>query len=160
MYNIKIWYNKKRNQTGDKMKNKLKNILLILLFVMPIVDLLTSIITRFLPNVISLGIIVKGLLSFICIVYVFLISKSKYKKVSICFYLLMAAYVLIYIFSKNILFNFSFLFKEIVYLFKYFYIFIIFWGLLNIFTDTKLEKNTIKKIMSVNLIIYLINIIL
>lgn len=138
------------------MKKQLKNIIFILLAIMPIVDLITSIITRFFPGAISLGIIVKGFLSVFCVFYVFFLSKSKYKKVSETSYFILATFAVIYLLTKYRVTEFTFLFKEVVYLFKYFYIFIIFWGLLNIFTDLKLDKKAIKKILLINMVIYLI----
>lgn len=137
------------------MQKQFKNILFFLLAIMPIVDLITSIITRFFPGVISLGIIVKGLLSVFCVFYVFFLSKSKYKKTAEVSYLILVVFAVLYLLTKYSVTEFTFLFKEIIYLFKYFYVFIMFWGLLNIFTDLKFEKESIKKILLINMLLYL-----
>ena len=82
------------------MKSKITKILIIILMLMPAIDVLTSLITRFLPNVISIGVIVKGLLSLLCVSYVFFVSKSKYKKVSIYAYAILALFSIIYLLTK------------------------------------------------------------
>ena len=138
------------------MKEKFKKLLLFCLIIMPIIDLITSILARFTSPIISLGILVKGFLSLVCIIYVLFISKSKYKNISRVAYLSIAIFSLLYLLSKYSVTEFTYLFKEIVYLFKYFYVLILFWGLLNIFTDLKIKKQTITKILFINLIIYLI----
>lgn len=141
---------------GDMMKKKVRNILIILLCALPIIDLSTSIITRFYPSVLSLGIIVKGILSFFSIVYVFLLSKSQHKKSAVISFIFIGVFSLIYLLSKYSINEFKPLFNEIVYLFKYFYIFILFWGFVNIFDDWDINKETIKKVMLFNVVFYII----
>ena len=88
---------------------KKNNLVYILMLIMPIVDLLSSIITRNFTNSITIGIVIKTALIMISFIYVFFFSHSKYKKKSIIYYILLIAYVLLYfLLSSSITLTFSF----------------------------------------------------
>ena len=66
---------------------KKNNLVYILILIMPIIDLLSSIITRNFTNSITIGIVIKTALIMISFIYVFFFSHSKYKRKSVIYYI-------------------------------------------------------------------------
>ena len=113
-------------------KNKILRWFYIFLLVQPFIDLITSVMTKFWDLPITLGLVIRGLLFVFSIIYMFFISKSKYKKMSCIYIGILFLYAILYFVTKFDLFHsISFLVTEISYMFKYFYTLIIL--LLNIF---------------------------
>lgn len=130
-----------------------KNKLYIFLILLPIIDLLTSLSTRFITTPISIGVIVK--LIFITIMLITLIfSTSKYKKKSLIYTLLIFIYMIAYILSKIKYLTFNSLIIECTYLFKLMYFPILLASLLCFFDEHRINKKEIIKIFIINVLTY------
>lgn len=135
------------------MQNTKKIYIVILL--LPIIDVITSIITKYYDMTITPGIIIKGILMLISIVYI-LVSKCKYcffTKI-LCFIFL--TYCCLYFLSKPSCLSSEFIFTELVYLFKLFYFPVMFLGLLTYFKQEKFNHDDTLKLLNYTLIIYII----
>lgn len=136
-------------------KEKILKIFYLVLLLSPIIDLITSLMTKFTSFPITLGIVVRGTIFILLILYVFLITKSKYKKLSMIYLgILFILFILYFVTKLELVQNFSFFFKEIIYLFKYMYFPVTFIGLLNLFEDYKFDKEKIFRYLNINLIFY------
>ena len=122
---------------------KIANIFYIFLLIQPILDLLTSLMTRFVGLSITIGMIVRGLFLFGMIVYLLFINKSVHKKKSIIYLGILCIFSVIYLITKNGIFNLGFLKTEITYLFKYMYFPIVALCLINAFDELQLKKEKI-----------------
>jgi glycosyltransferase involved in cell wall biosynthesis len=132
------------------MKNRKIIYYLIVLF--PILDLITSIITRNYHCGITPGTIIKGLFMLYLLFYI-LKSKSKYKKVSIIFIIIFMLYTIGYFVLKPDLLTHGYVFTEVKYLFKLFYFPIIFLGLLCFYDDYEFNKKEIIELFKTTLIV-------
>ncbi len=141
-------------------KSKILNLLYIYILIQPFIDLATSLVIRFTEFPITLGICIRGLFILIVFGYILFYSKSKYKKVSLLYISLIGLYILGYIFTKEGIFKLEFLIEEVLSIFKYLYVPIIFLGLLNIFDDYKLNYKKMHNIFISVVMIYSILIIL
>ncbi len=129
------------------MKNQIKYLILLL----PFLDLITALLTRNYNLIITPGLIIKGFFMLGAVYYI-LITKSKYKKISLGLIVVFLLYMLFYFIFKIELINRTFIFNEVSYLFKLFFFPIIFLGLICFFDEDKLNKNEIIKLMKINLI--------
>ena len=134
-------------------KNRLLEIFLITL---PLLDLLTSLNNRVIEDFLSVGMIIKGLVIIIAFIYIFFFSVSKFKKVSICYYLVIIIYIIGYFLFKTDLLNLNFLIDELKYILKFTYFPILMFALLNIFDENSFNKKNMNKIMLFNLILYIL----
>lgn len=134
-------------------KNRLLEIFLITL---PLLDLLTSLNNRVIEDFLSVGMIIKGLVIIIAYIYIFFFSVSKFKKVSICYYLVIIIYIIGYFLFKTDLLNLNFLIDELKYILKFTYFPILTFALLNIFDENSFNKKNMNKIMLFNLILYIL----
>ena len=142
-------------------KSKILRWFYIFLLVQPFIDLITSVMTKFWDLPITLGIIVRGLLFVFSIIYIFFVSKSKYKKVSCVYIGILIIYAILYFALKLDLFSsISFLVSEVTYMFKYFYTLIILLLFLNIFDELKPNNRIIFKLLQLDLLIYCFIIVL
>ena len=131
-----------------------------LLFVLlPFLDLFTALFTRNINFVISPGIIFKSLLLLYFVVYI-LKSKSKFKKVLICYLIFILLYLFMYFIIKNDLLDLNYLLTELTFLFKLIYFPICFMGLLCFFDDNYIKENTITGIFKYSLVIYVLLLII
>lgn len=131
-----------------------------LLFVLlPFLDLFTALFTRNTNFVISPGIIFKSLLLLYFVVYI-LNSKSKFKKVLICYLIFTLLYLFMYFIIKNDLLDLNYLLTELTFLFKLIYFPICFMGLLCFFDDNNIKENTITGIFKYSLVIYVLLLII
>lgn len=87
---------------------KKRRLLEIFLLTLPLLDLLTSLNNRMVENFLSVGMIIKGLAIIIAYIYVFFLSASKFKKISILYYLGIIIYIIGYFLFKNDLLNLTF----------------------------------------------------
>lgn len=131
------------------------NLLYAFLFFLPILDVLSSITTRFYPNIMSLGMIVKGIAILISMFYLIFINKSKYKKLTNYYLLSIFIFIILYFILKIDLLNYEYFLNECTYLFKFLYFPIMFITLLNLFSEYELKKELINDIMIANLLMYL-----
>lgn len=139
--------------------NKIKNIyILYLLF--PLINLLTGLMTRFNIFPLTIGVAVRIALLIYILFYVLFISKSKYKKSTLIYYVLLFLFCIVYFITKPNFFTLRVLYHECNFLFKFMYYPILFFGLLNIFDENTYEGNKWKKIMLFNIIFYIIFIII
>lgn len=140
------------------MKNKQiftkENLLYLYLLLLPLIDLTTSLMTRFTKLPLSIGMIVKGLFLAFLVFYVFFVSKSKHNKITKLYFIAIIIFGILYVLTKEGIFNLKFLFTEAIYMFKYFSFPVVFLGLLNLFDDNKYDSNTIKKIFTINIFTY------
>lgn len=139
---------------------KKEKLVYIIILLMPIIDLISSITSRILPNIPSLGVLFKGLLILVIISYVLFISKSKYRKVSIYYFMTIFIYIIFYFIYKTDLLTINILTNELNYLFKFIYFPIVTFGLLNYFSEYKFDKNKLNKVMIISFISYITLIIL
>ncbi len=135
---------------------KKNNLVYILILIMPIIDLLSSIITRNFTNSITIGIVIKTALIMISFIYVFFFSHSKYKRKSVIYYIFLIAYVLLYFLFKKDLLNLDLLKNEFRFLLKYMYFPCVLIGLLNYFEEKGFDKEKINKIMITSFIVYIL----
>ena len=126
------------------------------LIILPIIDLITSLLTRLFPTPLSFGVIVKGLFLLCMIIYTLLKSTSKYKKITIIYSTIILLYMIAYILSKIKYLDFSSLVDELTYLFKIMYLPILLPNLVCYFDDKHFSKKEIIKILTINLVTYMI----
>ena len=141
-------------------KKKILNLLFIYILIQPFVDLATSLLTRFVDFPVTLGIGVRGLFIVIVTIYILFFNNSKYKKASIIYMIFLIIFTIMYIITKEGIFADNYLFTEVLFLFKYMYISVVFLGLLNIFTSSEIEYEKIQNIFIKVLLIYSVLIIL
>ena len=135
-------------------KDKIIRIFLILL---PFIDLFSSLITRFSDNrYLSIGIWIKGIFLLISVLYVLLLSTSKYKKVSLIYYFVTLFYATFYFITKTDIVNSSYLFNELIYMFKFVYFPFIFFAFLNFYEDIGFEKEKLKNVLFITLMSYIL----
>ncbi len=139
---------------------KRHKLLEIYLITLPLLDLLTSLNNRIIEDFLSVGMIIKGLAIIISYIYVFFFSASKFKKISIYYYLGIFIYIIGYFLFKNDLINLNFLISELKYILKFIYFPVLTVALLNIFDESSFEKDKLDKIMLWNLICYIVIIII
>ena len=135
---------------------KWDKIIYIFFLLLPIVDLCTSLITKFTSASITPGLIVKGIILIFCILYVFVFSKSKYKKKTVIYLCLLLFFGITYFLAKNYTFSVVKFLNEIKYAFKYFYFPVMICGVLNMVDDYKPSKELVIKILISNAVIYTI----
>ncbi len=134
--------------------NKKQKLIYLYFIILPIIDVITSLITRFTDINLSLGMIVKGLTMVFSVMYIFLWSKSKYRKASIYYIIILAIYGIMYFITKTDMLSLHNIVHEISYAFHYLYYPIMIIGVFNIFEDFKISKEMIYKIILINSFIY------
>lgn len=132
-------------------KHKFFNIILILL---PFIDVITSYMVRNNTSSITLGMLVKAFMLLYFVFYIFFITGSKYKKVSIKYMVLLFIFVILYFAFKPELISGMYLFNELKFLFKIVFFPIMFFGMLCLYSDSGFKEDTMKKIMFISLISY------
>ena len=143
------------------MRKKIVNIMYLFILLQPLLDILTSLITRFLYTRFTIIILVRGLLFVISVIYIFFLSKSKYKKVSSIYLGILIIFAIVYFATKTSLFtNFSFLMSEVIYMFKYFYTLVLLLVLFNLFDEFKPNNRKIFKLLQIELFLYCLSIVL
>ena len=135
---------------------KRKNSIYFFVLLLPIIDLITSIQTRINPGGISIGMLIKGIILIISIFYVVFLSSSKYKKISIWYFFIIACFLLLYFGFKIELLNINYLFNEVKYLFRIIYMPIVFVFLLTYFDEYGFDKKLFIVTMIITLIEYTI----
>lgn len=136
--------------------NKKQKLVYLYFIILPIIDVLTALITRFTDLRLSLGMIIKGLTMAFTILYVLFGSKSKYRKPSIYYIIILAIFGLLYAITKNDILNLHNIIYELSYALHYLYFPIMIIGVFNIFDDFKISKETIYKILLINSFIYVL----
>jgi len=136
------------------LKNNIIKIIIIFLLSSPILDLMTSLSLNVLNLSFNYIIIFKVLVMFVLIYYLFFISKTKYKKISIIYILLIGIYFLL--FSILTIENKpnSYLFYEINNFIRVFYFPINLICIVNIYEENKLNINI--KTLSIILFTYIV----
>lgn len=136
------------------MNNKQK-IIYIYFLMLPFVDLATSLITRLTNFSISLGTIVKGLTIIFSVCYILFFSKSKNRKKSIYYLIVLCIFALFYFLFKREMWTISNLITETITAFRYLYYPVMILGVYNIFDDCKIDSKFIKKILVFNCLTYI-----
>lgn len=135
-------------------KSKILKVFLIFIAIQPILDLITSVTNNYINPSLSFNVIIKMIFILFIGIYLIFYSKSKYKKISIIYLIILAIYGSFYFLTKLDLPNISSYINELNYLFKFnYYVFIII-GYLNIFDDTNFENKDIIKYVKINTILY------
>lgn len=142
------------------MKSKKINLLYLFFIVLPFIDLITSLTTRLFDFPLSLGMIIKGALLFFGAIYVLFRSVSKYRKVTLIFFVMCLVYVLGYFILKPDLISKEFFATEFNYIIKLLYFPLMTFVMLNIFDDYGFAENKFNKILIINLICYIALIVL
>lgn len=138
-----------------------KKLLYIFILLQPFIDLFTALMTRFEIGIISLGVVIRGLFILGMLIYLFLFCKSKYRKKSIKYILLLGIFYVFYLITKSeVLTNFGFLFNEVTYIFKYSYFILLFITFINYIDEFKVDKKDVIKLFTINLISYSLLIII
>ena len=131
-----------------------KKSMYIFLTLLPIIDLITSLITRFNLTTISLGIVGKSIFLLIMLYYLVIKSYSKHKKKSLIYISIIFLYIILYFLTKIKYLTPITLYEEIMYMFKLLYFPILLPCLLCYFDDKKFSKNELTKILLLNVITY------
>lgn len=139
---------------SSKCKNKKTNIFYIFLLIQPILDLLTSLMTRFIDFPMTIGMAIRGLFLVMMVIYLLFMSKSTHKKKSIIYLGILCIFSVMYFITKSDIFKVNFLKTEIIYLFKYMYFPITALCLINVFDELKLEKEKIFKVCVFEAVLY------
>lgn len=136
------------------MEKIIKKISLLFFILLPFIDIVTALFTRFHPLPISLGIIVKGIYSILLAVYVIFYSKSKYRKVFLWYLIGIFIYLLLYIFTKEYLWNFHSLFPELITMYKFLFTGLLLFEFIIVSSDLGYDNSFYKNIMVYTLIAY------
>ena len=136
------------------------NLIYILFLLFPIINLITGLMTRYLNFALTLGIAIRIALLLFLVMYVFFLSKSKYKKITIIYFIVLATFGIIHLAIRPEYFNLRALYNEFNLLFKFMYFPILLLGMLNLYNEYGIDKKKWKKIMLFGLIFYIIFIIL
>lgn len=139
---------------SSKCKNKKTNIFYIFLLIQPILDLLTSLMTRFIDFPMTIGMAIRGLFLVMMVIYLLFMSKSTHKKKSIIYFGILCIFIVMYFITKSDIFKVKFLKTEIIYLFKYMYFPITALCLINVFDELKLEKEKVFKVCVFEAVLY------
>ncbi|MDD3453385.1 MAG: O-antigen ligase family protein [Bacilli bacterium] len=142
------------NKINDFLLKNINIIIIIFLFLGPLFDLLSSLFINVFKIEFNFIILFKISFMFLSIYYLFFISKTKYKKISIFYILLILLYSLIYIVITIYTKDISVLLYEIQNLIRNLFFPICLISLINIYEEKKFEINY--KDLSKILIIYLI----
>ena len=135
-------------------KSKLKLIYLLILL-QPFIDLITALTTRFDLVTISLGIVFRGILVLLMLVYLFFFNRSKYRRKSILYLLLLGIFYLFYLLTKTELWiNFSLLYNELVCIFRYSYLIVMVITVVNFFDQYQIKRREIVRLLIIDLMIY------
>lgn len=139
---------------SSKCKNKKTNIFYIFLLIQPILDLLTSLMTRFIDFPMTIGMAIRGLFLVMMVIYLLFMSKSTHKKKSIIYFGILCIFSVMYFITKSDIFKVNFLKTEIIYLFKYMYFPITALCLIDVFDELKLEKEKVFKVCVFEAVLY------
>lgn len=143
------------------MKEMYRKILYIFILMQPFIDLATSLMTRFDIFFISLGTIVKGIFVLLMLIYLFFFNRSKYKRISIIYIILLIIFYCGYLFTKpDVFMSFSAIFNEITSIFKYSYFPIFFITTINFIDQYDIDRSKIIDLFTIDLFIYSILIII
>lgn len=124
-----------------------KNKVLTSLFLLyPFIDLVTALQTRFFSFPITIGILIRGLIILVLFGYVVFNNNSKYRKLTITYFILLMVYGGIYFLTKldtNII-------KEVINLFKMFSLPTMLLLLLNFYDELGIDKTSLKRVLFIN----------
>ena len=133
---------------------KKQKIVYIYLLLLPFVDVITALTTRFTNFSLSLGMVVKGLTMLVSTIYIFGFSKSKWRKKSMIFLCFLFVYFILFVLSKQEIWNFKDFFSEMTFILKYYYFIVMLLGVVNIFDDFKIDNKFIKRVLFITSLIY------
>ena len=133
----------------------MKKIIYYLFLILPFIDLITSFTERINGNIVSIGTIFKGILILFSGIYILFITKSKYKKKSIIYYLLLSIFSIIHILIGN-----NSYVRSVTQLIKFMFLLIIFIFLINYNDDYKISYIEMKKILKYNVFFILTTILI
>ena len=133
----------------------MKKIIYYLFLILPFIDLITSFTERINGNIVSIWTIFKGILILFSGIYILFITKSKYKKKSIIYYLLLSIFSIIHILIGN-----NSYVSSVTQLIKFMFLPIIFIFLLNYNDDYKISYIEMKKILKYNVFFILTTILI
>ena len=133
----------------------MKKIIYYLFLILPFIDLITSFTEWIIVNIVSIGTIFKGILILFSGIYILFITKSKYKKKSIIYYLLLSIFSIIHILIGN-----NSYVSSVTQLIKFMFLPIIFIFLLNYNDDYKISYIEMKKILKYNVFFILTTILI
>ena len=133
----------------------MKKIIYYLFLILPFIDLITSFTERINGNIVSIGTIFKGILILFSGIYILFITKSKYKKKSIIYYLLLSIFSIIHILIGN-----NSYVSSVTQLIKFMFLPIIFIFLINYNDDYKISYIEMKKILKYNVFFILTTILI
>lgn len=140
------------------MNNKKKLYLFLLL--LPIIDVLTSITEKLNLNIPSLGIIIKSVFLGIMILYLIILSTSKYKKMSLYYLMAIFLYMVLFFITKINYLNLSLFVIELKYMIKILFYPISLITMICYFDDKKLSKEELSSVLLKSFLIYLLFIII
>lgn len=140
--------------------NKKKKIFYIFLILQPIIDLFTSLMTRFSDLPITIGMVTRGVFLVTIILFTIFNKQTVNNTKSRIYLSILCIFFLLYFITKTDIFSINFLITELTYLFKYMYFPIVTVCLMNIYDELKLEKEKLFNIFIINMIVYSLLIII
>ena len=130
-----------------------KKILYVLILLLPIIDTITGLTERLFPNILSVGLVIKGIL-LLYLVYKLLFLSSKYKRIILLYLMIILVYVIGILVLKITELNISNIIIELKYLFKLLYFPTVFSIFICYFDSKKFSKEEIIKLLKMVLIEY------
>lgn len=137
---------------------KLKAIYIIFLL-FPLINLITGLMTRHTDFPLTIGVIIRVALLVFLVFYIFFLSNSKYKKLTVTYFIALFLFAILYLLTKPEYFSLRALYNEANLMFKFMYFPILLLGMLNLCDEYKFDIKKWQKIFLIGLIFYLIFII-
>ena len=154
---VKLLYRQPKGVYNEMKKLKVMYIIFLLF---PLINLLTGLMTRYGDFPLTIGVIVRIALLVFLVMYVFFLSKSKYKKLTIIYFSILAVFAITYILTKPEYFTLRALYNEANLMFKFMYFPILILGMLNLCDEYGFDTKKWQKIFLIGLIFYIIFILL
>lgn len=143
-----------------KSKNIKSIIFCIMIIIQPIIAQITALMVRSGNAQITLGMLFNGVILLFGLIYTFFLNKSKYKKKSIIYLILMCMFCLLFYIFKYNQFNLNYFIREAVFMFKYLYFPIIIIFLINFLDSENIEIKGIENSVKIAMIVYCLLIII
>ena len=126
----------------------------------PLINLLTGLMTRYINFPLTIGVIIRIALLLFLVMYVFFLSKSKYKKMTIIYFVTIAIFAIGYFITKPEYFNLRSIYNECNTMFKFMYFPVLLFGMINLCDEYGFDEKKWQKNLLFGLIFYVIFIIL
>lgn len=143
-----------------KKRNLASTIICMLIILQPIITQITAIMVRNNLGSITVGMIFNGLIMIFGIFYTLFLSKSKYKKKSVIFLIILFTFCILFFAFKIDIFNLSYFIREAIFMFKYLFFPIIVVFLINLLDSNRLDIIKMENSIKISMLIYCLLIII